>query len=123
MLFCKLPRAAKHGPLRLIVSKSRLGIADVRDPKGRGLHKTKKSPLCGSKHHKSELCSPCDRFSPTVRIELGENGGNMKLGGVKRNSQSTCDRFVGGAVCHRCKDFDLARGVTLCADCVIATIE
>jgi hypothetical protein len=96
---------------RLIACNPRPGIADVRliDPKGRGLQKqNKKSPLRGSKHHETKLRSPRDRFSPAVRIELGENGGDVKLGGVKRDSQSTCDRFVGGAVCHCCKDFKLA---------------
>ena len=83
--------------------------ADIRRiPKGRGLQKqSKKSTIRGSKHHETKLCSPRDRFSPAVRIELGENGGDVKLGGVKRDSQPTCDRFVGGAVCHRRKDFEL----------------
>src|ERR1700676_3817074 len=69
---------------RLIASNPRPGIADVRliDPKWRGLQKTK-SPLRGSKHHETKLRSPRDRFSPAVRIELGENGGDVKLGGVK----------------------------------------
>ena len=61
-----------------------------------------------SEHHETELRSPRDRFSPAVRIELGENGGDVKLGGVEGDSQPTCDRFVGGTVCHRCKDFELA---------------
>jgi hypothetical protein len=90
--------------------------------KGTALQKQKqekRSPLRGSKHHETKLCSPRDRFSPAVRIELGENGGDVKLGGVKRDSQSTCDRFVGGAVCQRCKDFELA-GRQQCADSVIA---
>jgi hypothetical protein len=61
-----------------------------------------------SKHYKTELCSPCDRFGPTVRIQLGENGGNVKLGGVEGDSQPTCDCFVGSAVRHRSKHFELA---------------
>src|SRR5437016_9034282 len=32
-------------------------------------------------HHETELCSPSHCFGPTIRIELGENGGDMKLGG------------------------------------------
>src|SRR5260370_19114058 len=35
-------------------------------------------------HHETELCSPSHRFGPTIRIELGENGGDMKLSGVDR---------------------------------------
>ena len=34
-------------------------------------------------HHETELCSPSHRFGPTVRIELGENGGDVKLDGVE----------------------------------------
>ena len=30
-------------------------------------------------HHETELCSPSHRFGPTVRIELGENGSDVKL--------------------------------------------
>ena len=41
--------------------------------------------LC-SKHYETELCSPRDGFSPAVRIELGENGGDVKLGGVEGDS-------------------------------------
>jgi hypothetical protein len=59
-------------------------------------------------HHETELCSPSHRFGPTIRIELGENGGDVKLGGVKGDSQPTCDRFVRDAVCHRSKYFELA---------------
>ena len=61
-------------------------------------------------HHETELCSPSHRFGPTVRIELGENGGNVKLSGVEGDSQPTCDRFVGNAVRHRSKYFELAGG-------------
>jgi hypothetical protein len=39
-----------------------------------------------SKHYETELCSPRDGFSPAVRIELGENGGDVKLGGVEGDS-------------------------------------
>jgi hypothetical protein len=42
-------------------------------------------------HHETELCSPSHRFGPTVRIELGENGGDVKLGGVEGDSQPTCE--------------------------------
>jgi hypothetical protein len=63
--------------------------------------------LC-SKHYETELCSPRDGFSPAVRIELGENGGDVKLGGVEGDSQPTCDCFVGSAVRHRNKHFKLA---------------
>ena len=42
-------------------------------------------------HHETELCSPSHRFGPTVRIELGEDGGDVKLGGVKGDSQPSCD--------------------------------
>jgi hypothetical protein len=59
-------------------------------------------------HHETELCSPSHRFGPTIRIELGENGGDVKLGGVEGDSQPTCDGFVGDAVCHRGKYFELA---------------
>jgi hypothetical protein len=52
-------------------------------------------------HHETELCSPSHRFGPTVRIKLGENGGDVKLSGVEGDSQPTCDGFVGDAVCHR----------------------
>ena len=45
-------------------------------------------------HHETELCSPSHRFGPTVRIELGENGGDVKLSGVEGDSQPTCDRFI-----------------------------
>ena len=61
-------------------------------------------------HHETELCSPSHRFGPTIRIELGENGGDVKLGGVEGDSQPTCDRFVGNAVRHRSKYFELAGG-------------
>jgi len=61
-------------------------------------------------HHETELCSPSHCFGSTVRIELGENGGDVKLGGVEGDSQPTCDRFVGDAVCHRSKYFELAGG-------------
>ena len=40
----------------------------------------------GSKHHETELCSSRDCLGPAVRIELGEYGGNVKLGGVKGDS-------------------------------------
>jgi hypothetical protein len=33
----------------------------------------------------------------------------VKLGGVEGDSQSTCDRLVGGTVCHCCKHFEFAR--------------
>ena len=61
-------------------------------------------------HHETELCSPSHRFGPTVRIELGENGSDVKLSGVEGDSQPTCDGFVGDAVCHRSKYFELAGG-------------
>ena len=59
-------------------------------------------------HDETKLCSLSHRFSPTVRIELSENGSNVKLSGVEGDPQSTCDRFVGNAVCHRSKYFELA---------------
>ena len=62
-----------------------------------------------SEHYQTELCRSRDGFSPAVRIELGENGGDVKLGSVEGDSQPTCDCFVGGAVCHRRQDFELAR--------------
>jgi hypothetical protein len=34
----------------------------------------------------------------------------VKLGRVEGDSQPTCDRFVGDAVCHRSKYFELAGG-------------
>ena len=40
------------------------------------------------------MCSPGHRFGPTIRIELGENGGDVKLGGVEGDSQPTCDRLI-----------------------------
>jgi hypothetical protein len=61
-------------------------------------------------HHETELCSPSHRFGPTVRIELSENGGDVKLSGVEGDPQPTCDGFVGDAVCHRSKYFELAGG-------------
>jgi hypothetical protein len=61
-------------------------------------------------HHETELCSPSHRFGPTVHIELGENGSDVKLSGVEGDSQPTCDGFVGDAVCHRSKYFELAGG-------------
>src|SRR2546423_11466181 len=64
-------------------------------------------------HHETELCSPSHRFGPTVRIELGENGGDVKLGGVEGDAQPTCDRFVGNAVRHRSKYFELAGGLAV----------
>ncbi len=41
--------------------------------------------VCDSKHHETKLCSSRDRLGPTVGIELGEDRGNVKLGGVKRD--------------------------------------
>jgi hypothetical protein len=67
------------------------------------------APFRVSEHYKTELSSPRDGFSPAVRIELCENGGDVKLGGVEGDSQSTCDRLVGGTVCHCCKHFEFAR--------------
>ena len=87
---------------RLIACNPRPGIADVRliDPKGHGLQKQNKKVHFVVQSITSQVAQPCDRFSPAVRIELGENGGDVELGGVKRDSQTTCDRFVGGAICQ-----------------------
>src|SRR5258708_38993575 len=49
-------------------------------------------------HHETELCSPSHRFGPTVRMGLGENGGDGKLSGVEGDSQRTCAGFFGEAV-------------------------
>src|SRR2546430_9846372 len=67
-------------------------------------------------HHETELCSPSHRFGPTVRIELGENGSDVKLSGVEGDSQPTCDGFVGEAICHRSKYFELAGGYNQCEE-------
>jgi hypothetical protein len=40
-------------------------------------------PISRSKYYETELCGPCDRFSPAVRIELGENRGDRKLGSME----------------------------------------
>ena len=37
-------------------------------------------------HHETELRSPSHCFGPTVRIELGENSSDVKLGGVEGDS-------------------------------------
>ena len=61
-----------------------------------------------SEHYETKLRSPHDRFSAAIRIELCENRGDVKFGSVEGDSHLTCDRFVGGTVCHRSKDFELA---------------
>ena len=68
----------------------------------------KNSAVCVSEHYETALSSPRDGFSAAVRIELFQNGGDVKLGSVKRDSKSTRNRFVGGSVCHRRQDFELA---------------
>ena len=67
---CQVP----DGPHDLIASKSRPGIADVRLIRSKGMwapKQNKKEPLCGSKHHETELCTSRDReFSrTTVRFQ------------------------------------------------------
>jgi hypothetical protein len=66
-------------------------------------------PSAFSEHYQTALSSPRDGLSPAVGIELCENGGDVKLCGVEGDSQSTCDRLVGGTICHCGKHFELAR--------------
>src|SRR6267154_4200736 len=72
-----------------------------------------------SKHHETKLCSPGNRLGPAVGVELGQNGGDVKLRGVEGYLQPTRDRFVGGAVRHGGKHFKFARRQP-CAGCVVA---
>jgi len=42
--------------------------------------------FCVSEHYETELSSPGHGFSPAIRTELFQNGGDMKLGSMKGDS-------------------------------------